>query len=224
MACTDIFNGDADGLCSLIQIRLAEPLESKLITGVKRDTGLVRLASAAPGSVVTVLDISFDTNRDDVFRLLEAGARVRYFDHHFAGAIPRHDALEATIDTASNVCTSLLVNRFLGGSHAAWAVVGAFGDNLHEPAFALAQQAALSQADCENLRRLGQLLNYNGYGARVEELHCHPADLFRRLIDFPDPRHVLNSCNEFRGLANGYRGRSRTLGSRWWQPRGALLL
>ncbi|MGB5082223.1 MAG: acetyltransferase, partial [Burkholderiales bacterium] len=33
----DVFNGDADGLCSLRQLRLAEPAESQLVTGVKRD-------------------------------------------------------------------------------------------------------------------------------------------------------------------------------------------
>lgn len=30
----DIFNGDADGICALIQLRLAEPLDTRLITRV----------------------------------------------------------------------------------------------------------------------------------------------------------------------------------------------
>ena len=33
----DVFNGDADGICALIQLRLAEPRDTTLITGVKRD-------------------------------------------------------------------------------------------------------------------------------------------------------------------------------------------
>jgi len=33
----DVFNGDADGICALHQLRLAEPVESTLVTGVKRD-------------------------------------------------------------------------------------------------------------------------------------------------------------------------------------------
>jgi hypothetical protein len=33
----DVFNGDADGLCALHQLRLAEPVQSELVTGVKRD-------------------------------------------------------------------------------------------------------------------------------------------------------------------------------------------
>ena len=38
----DVFNGDADGICALIQLRLAEPADTTLITGVKRDTALAR--------------------------------------------------------------------------------------------------------------------------------------------------------------------------------------
>ena len=30
----DIFNGDADGLCALHQLRLERPLDSVLVTGV----------------------------------------------------------------------------------------------------------------------------------------------------------------------------------------------
>jgi len=37
----DIFNGDADGICALIQYRLANPAESTLVTGVKRDISLL---------------------------------------------------------------------------------------------------------------------------------------------------------------------------------------
>ena len=38
----DVFNGDADGLCALHQLRLAEPLaDAQLVTGVKRDIALL---------------------------------------------------------------------------------------------------------------------------------------------------------------------------------------
>ena len=40
----DIFNGDADGICALTQLRNAEPVQSTLITGVKRDIALVSKA------------------------------------------------------------------------------------------------------------------------------------------------------------------------------------
>ena len=31
----DVFNGDADGICALHQLRLADPLDSTLVTGLK---------------------------------------------------------------------------------------------------------------------------------------------------------------------------------------------
>ena len=45
----DVFNGDADGICALHQLRLAEPAESVLVTGPKRDIALVERVAAAPG-------------------------------------------------------------------------------------------------------------------------------------------------------------------------------
>ena len=50
MAEFDIFNGDADGICALTQLRNAEPLESTLITGVKRDIELVAKADLSEGA------------------------------------------------------------------------------------------------------------------------------------------------------------------------------
>ena len=32
----DVFNGDADGICALIQLRLVSPMAAHLVTGVKR--------------------------------------------------------------------------------------------------------------------------------------------------------------------------------------------
>ena len=44
----DVFNGDADGLCALHQLRLAAPLESDLVSGPKRDIGLLARESVRP--------------------------------------------------------------------------------------------------------------------------------------------------------------------------------
>ena len=60
MAYFDVFNGDADGICSLQQLRLAEPRESALVTGVKRDIALLKRVQAESGDEVTVLDVSLD--------------------------------------------------------------------------------------------------------------------------------------------------------------------
>ena len=54
----DVFNGDADGVCALHQLRLHNPQESRLVTGVKRDTLLLKRIISARDSVLTVLDIS----------------------------------------------------------------------------------------------------------------------------------------------------------------------
>ena len=45
MARYDVFNGDADGICALLQLRLAAPADSTLITGVKRDIDLLKPVS-----------------------------------------------------------------------------------------------------------------------------------------------------------------------------------
>ena len=60
MADYDIFNGDADGICALLQLRLAEPRNATLITGVKRDISLLKQVNAKPGDRLTVLDISME--------------------------------------------------------------------------------------------------------------------------------------------------------------------
>jgi hypothetical protein len=125
----DVFNGDADGICALLQLRREEPAPPPSLPA---SSAISQLLERVPDTAtrVTVLDVSLDKNRDALQRLLDAGAEVFYCDHHFAGEIPEHPALEVSINTAPEVCTSLLVNGRLGGAHAAWAVVGAFGDNL----------------------------------------------------------------------------------------------
>ena len=60
MTYIDCFNGDADGICALTQIRLQNPVKSQLVTGVKRDISLLNRVNANSGDIVTVLDISLD--------------------------------------------------------------------------------------------------------------------------------------------------------------------
>ena len=183
----DIFNGDADGICALQQLRLEEPCASVLVTGVKRDVHLLDRVNAAAGDELTVLDISHRSNAGDVKRLLAAGARLRYFDHHEAGEIPKDPKLKAFIDTAPDICTSLIVDRFLGGSQRPWAVVAAFGDNLRGPALRAARELDLDERDIARLRELGECMNYNAYGETVDDLHYHPADLFETVSHYHDP-------------------------------------
>lgn len=187
----DIFNGDADGICALHQLRLVEPQAAELVTGVKRDTALVDRVAASEGDCLTVLDVSLRSNARAVERALLNGARVRYFDHHAAGEIPRHPQFEAHIDTAPDVCTSLLVDRHLDGRHRLWAVVAAFGDNLVESALRAAQPLQLDRTELARLHELGEAINYNAYGETVDDLHYHPADLYRAIAPYADPRHFM---------------------------------
>jgi hypothetical protein len=186
----DVFNGDADGLCALQQLRLAEPRAAQLVTGTKRDIALLArpaLAEAAAADRVTVLDISLDRNRAALESLLARGAQVVWFDHHFAGDIPTHARLHAQIDTSPQVCTSILVDRHLGGRYRGWAVAAAFGDGLTDAARALGAQLALSDGDFERLRSLGEALNYNGYGESEADLTIHPAELSALMRGETDP-------------------------------------
>jgi len=200
----DVFNGDADGLCALQQLRLAEPVESILVTGVKRDIALLERVEAGSEDVVTVLDVSLDANREALLRLLGAGARVRYVDHHYPGEIPAHPRLEAHIDTAPDKGTCIIVDALLGGAHRAWAVVGTFGDNFERSARQAAEPLGLAPEALEQLRELGILLNYNGYGARVEDLHIAPERLFRALQPHADPFAFIATDPLFVRLREGY--------------------
>src|SRR5687767_364161 len=112
-----VFNGDADGLCALQQLRLGEPGDVTLVTGVKRDIALLERVQASTGDECTVLDVSLDVNRAGLMRLLDAGVTVRYFDHHHAGEVPQTTKLEAHLDPSPTACTSLLVDRYLAGRH-----------------------------------------------------------------------------------------------------------
>lgn len=187
MAHFDVFNGDADGICALHQLRLARPLEATLVTGVKRDTELVARVPARSGDTLTVLDISFDTNRDAIAVLLERGVRVEYFDHHYAGDLPLNVNLVAHIDTTSQVCTSVLVDRHLRGRYRTWAIAAAWGDNLPATAGALALEAGLDGAQAEQLRELGESINYNAYGDEVSDLMIAPQTLYETLKPYADP-------------------------------------
>ncbi|MFN3715474.1 MAG: acetyltransferase [Thiobacillus sp.] len=204
MAQIDIFNGDADGLCALHQLRLDQPCDSTLVTGPKRDIGLLKRVEAGAGDRITVLDIALSQNREALDRLLAAGAQVRYFDHHQPGDIPTHPNFEPHIDTDANVCTSLLVNRHLQGRHLAWAVTAAFGDNLAAAARAAAAPLGLNDAALAQLQSLGEYLNYNGYGETLDDLHFHPADLYRQMQPYPDPLAFVAEAPAYRKLAAGY--------------------
>jgi hypothetical protein len=204
MTIYDVFNGDADGICALTQIRLATPADSVLVTGVKRDINLLARVEAQEGDEITVLDVSLDKNRQGLIKVLEQGARVFYADHHFAGEIPASDNLTTAINTAADVCTSILVDTHIGGQFRLWAVTGAFGDNLDKSAHALGK-GLVNDDQAALLKKLGTYLNYNGYGSSLEDLHFAPADLYRKVGAFSSPLDFISGDAEtFAKLEGGY--------------------
>ena len=200
----DVFNGDADGLCALHQLRLAVPVSSELVTGVKRDINLLKRVDAQAGDEIIVLDVSLDKNREGLLKALDAGAKVRYFDHHFAGDIPEHDHLEAHINTDANVCTSLLVNGYLKSAYLPWAVVAAFGDNLFDSARNAAAPLNLNEKQLSQLEHLGTLLNYNGYGVTLDDLYFDPKDLYQQMQPFENPFDFIAQSPSYQVLSQGY--------------------
>ncbi|GAM63347.1 hypothetical protein JCM19232_1494 [Vibrio ishigakensis] len=201
----DVFNGDADGIIALLQLRFAEPKDSTLITGVKRDIKLLKQVDGDKATSVTALDISMEKNLSELESLLAKNVSVFYCDHHRSGDIPQSDKLEALIDLDAEVCTSLLINQKLGGQYAKWAVAAAFGDNLFASAQKLATEIDLSESETEFLKELGTLINYNGYGASLEDLYIEPAQLYLQLSQFEDPLVLLDDSNSpYHVLKAGY--------------------
>lgn len=185
----DVCNGDADGLCAVVQWRWHDPAPATLVTGLKREIDLLDRVDAGAGDEVLVCDISMQRNRAALLRLLGSGAQVRYFDHHAAGDVPVHPRLESHLQFDHRCCTSLLMDRHLKGAFRHWALVGAYGDNLTEVADAL--PADLSDHDRGRLRQFGEALNYNAYGDDEGDVWIHPARLFQTLIRYRDPLDLM---------------------------------
>lgn len=187
----DVCNGDADGLCSVVQWRLHDPAPATLITGRKREIELLGRVDARAGDEVLVCDVSMQRNRDALVALLARGVRVRYFDHHDVGEIPSHPGLDAHIELGPELCTSVLVDRYLRGAWRAWAAVGAYGDNLRSVGDALAASAGASGSARERLRRLGEAINYNAYGESDDDILVAPHRLFALLVRHRDPLRFI---------------------------------
>ncbi|NQY50832.1 MAG: DHH family phosphoesterase [Colwellia sp.] len=205
----DVFNGDADGIIALLQIRLAqgqtEQAPCQLITGVKRDINLLQQVDSTTATSVTVLDISLEKNSKALQQLLAAQVPVFYVDHHRTGDIPQSALLTSILDTDANTCTSLLINDYLKGAHVNWAITAAYGDNMHASANVLAKQVGLSELQQAQLNELGTYINYNGYGQELSDLHFHPAELFTLLTHYPDPFVLIAEENSiFSQLKTAY--------------------
>jgi len=65
------YNGDADGICSMVQWGLAHGVEGKRITGVKRDIELLKRVFADDEDEIIVMDISLARNHSMTTELIE---------------------------------------------------------------------------------------------------------------------------------------------------------
>lgn len=201
----DVFNGDADGICSLHQLRLAEPIpDAVLVTGVKRDIGLLQKIRDAEHTAITVLDISLQANREFLLELLDRHNEIVYIDHHFAGEIPDSAYLTTHIQPQPDRCTSLIVDELLGGKYRLWAICAAFGDNLHPVATTAASELSLSEDQTTQLREIGELLNYNGYGAQLEDLYFTPDYLYHAVKKYRDPFDFYYESHTLKTLRTGF--------------------
>lgn len=183
----DVFNGDADGIIALLQLRLSEPKHSELVSGIKRDIALLERVPLALVSAVTVLDVSMDKNHEALVSLLARSIPVTYIDHHKATCPPQSRFLTSYIDLDANTCTALIVDQLLEGQHRLWAIAAAYGDNMIISAEALADIENLTRIDRDFLREFGTLINYNGYGEKLEDLHFSPVDLYQALLHYSNP-------------------------------------
>jgi hypothetical protein len=205
----DVFNGDADGICALLQLRLAAPADAVLVTGAKRDIALLERVDARAGDAVTVLDVSADTNRVALASLLERGVAVEYFDHHDAETLPTHRGCARTSTgrrrcarASSSIVTS--TERSARGPSS-----GAYGDNLTGPARACADALGLDDDQGRKLRELGDLLSYNAYGDAEADLVVAPERLYRALVAHRDPFAFLRDAPECRSDRAPEGGRTR---------------
>ena len=189
------YNGDADGICSMVQWALEHGLDGELVTGVKRDIELLDRVKATKGDELIAMDISLARNHSLAKELIGKGVKITWIDHHLAGEeIP---GLISHIDTSKEVCTAIIVDGLLDGKHRGWAIAAAYGDGLHESANRLAQGFD------EKLAELGELLNYNSYGSLVNDLHFHPNDLFAACLNSITPENFMQS-EEFSKLQSGF--------------------
>ena len=201
----DVFNGDADGICALQQLRLVTPVDSTLISGMKRDIRLLdKVLALDVAGDLTVLDVSMSVNRDPLEMLLNKGCQVLYADHHDPGIPIQHPGLTNLVDADTNICTGLIINRYLEEPYPAWGIVAAFGDNLHNSALSLAGKHGFSSADCQIFREIGELLNYNGYGKSVADLHFDPVDLYRTVQPYADPLDFYRDSPDLAKLRQGF--------------------
>ncbi len=201
----DVFNGDTDGIFARHQLRLALPLDTVNISGVKRDVNLLRHVDPVEGDLVTVLDISHAKNRKDVLRILESGAKVEYFDHHDPSELINHPNIVYHIDTDPHMTTGRIVDTHVNGKNHIWAIATAFGDNHFDLAYKLALDEGLNEKQTELLKEIGLAINYNSYGKTEDDLFAAPLAVSDMLEDCGADVFAIANHDIFSVLVTNFR-------------------
>ncbi|MGB3721917.1 MAG: DHH family phosphoesterase, partial [Pacificimonas sp.] len=81
-----------------------------------------------------------------------------------------------------------------------WAIVAAFGDGLPSIGRERAKDAGLDADSTARLEQLGTLVNYNAYGETPDDLHLHPATLYRELCPYSTPQAFLDARADLIGM------------------------
>ena len=182
------YNGDADGICSMVQWGLVHGIDGHRVTGVKRDIELLKRVHPKSGDEIIVMDISLARNHSRAQQLIVDGFEISWFDHHLEGE--PIEGLNSSIDTSSNVCTATIVQRYLE-KESDWAQVALHGDGLS------------IHSSKPEFKELGELLNYNGYGADLSDLHFHPDELMLLCLQAKTPQNFILSP-AFEKLKQGF--------------------
>jgi len=182
------YNGDADGICSMVQWGLVHGIDGQRVTGVKRDIELLKRVKPEIGDEIIVMDISLARNHIVAQNMCASGFNLTWFDHHLEG--DSITGLNSYIDTSSDICTARIVERYLN-EESDWAQVALHGDGLS------------LHSNKPELKELGELLNYNGYGADLSDLHFHPDELMLHCLDAKTPQNFLLT-SEYSTLKKGF--------------------
>lgn len=185
------FNGDADGICSVLQFIRSNFIIDSFFTSYKRDQALLRHGKTLKNANILVFDLELAKNIASVKKILDNGCNVTWFDHHgkdekniFLGCAN----FSPNIDTSSNTNTSLIVYKFFNNSELLkWAIVGLFGDNIDNIALSYCKSLNLSAEEILILTDLGKLINYNSYGENLNDLIMDPYEILNQAKHFKDP-------------------------------------
>ena len=201
-----VFNGDADGLISQHLMGLSGISPSLRITGLKREIVLLERIPPLKTANIYVFDISLESNRSGLLRLLEnPEIRITWFDHHESGNLPVSPRLKTHIFNTRGTCSALIVHGEVPGSDRRWAAMAAFGDNVPEAAEALLRPKRISESETALLREAGELLNYNAYGETEEDVLFQPIKIAELLSPFRDPLAFIHESGIFKPLRNQFR-------------------